>query len=86
MISDLRRADRSATFPFLNLLAELRNTIYTLLLTPVKQVDGFTYYHPPLLGCCKQVYDEAEGLLNITDHVEIWLRVHTRRLRLAQNL
>ena len=48
MIRDLRKADRSATFRFLDRSLELRNAIYALLLTPAKQVDGFTCHHPSL--------------------------------------
>lgn len=50
-------------FRFLDLAAELRNSIYELTLTHDEQHDPPLHATPALLRTCKQVYSEARNLL-----------------------
>ncbi|KAF7192763.1 hypothetical protein HII31_05904, partial [Pseudocercospora fuligena] len=52
------------TFPFLDLPAELRNDIYhQLLVAEPNPVTGRTAGHPEILRTCKQIHEEATGIL-----------------------
>ena len=68
---------------FLNLPPELRNDIYKELLT-FRQCDPKSRdkaCHTSILAVCKQTYQEAEGLLNNVDHVEIRMKANNRHTR-----
>ena len=59
-----RHKDQAAVLPFLSLPPEIRNMIYTLLLTPKsgERPDSRVTCHPAILACCKQVNAEAADL------------------------
>lgn len=86
MIRALRDADRHATYRFLDLPPELRNVIYADVLTasgaPQRSTTEHTY--PCILATCKQVHDEANGLLKDVTHADIWLYATHRRLHALQ--
>ena len=63
----LRAADREATFRFFDLPPELRNIVYGLALGVEEVEDGDKIKHivaeAAILASCRQVYNEASGLL-----------------------
>ena len=79
-IRSLREAGQGARFHFLNLPAEMRNMVYVELLTLYKK--GGTSHRKycegvAILATCKQVYDEAHGVLYV-DH-QVLLRIVANR-------
>ena len=75
LVKALRASDRKATFRFLNLPAEIRNLVYTYLLTPMSEGyhnrgNGFTC-HPQILASCKQINAEASDLLHCSTRMPL---------------
>ena len=68
VIRAMRKADRAATFPFLELTPELRNMIYELVLgfEPVRWSNR-VFCPPQILGASRQTYSEGIGYLYESD-------------------
>src|ERR1700761_4611168 len=66
MMRTPRQADRNATFRFLDLPPELRNLVYEEVLTLWRGGNKFSakYCYPAILATSKEVFEEANGLLN----------------------
>ena len=75
-----RHKDQAAVLPFLSLPPEIRNMIYTLLLTPKsgERPDSRVTCHPAILACCKLVNAEAADLLYQADPVPLDIKLHNR--------
>lgn len=58
----LFKLDSIATFPFLDLIPELRNVVYRELLTVRHETEEKTYCHTNILAACRQVYHEASSI------------------------
>lgn len=68
-IHALEVLDARNSFRFLDLLPELRNMVYSELLT-IKEEDGKGCW-PQILATCKQVHQEAEGIFHADTQVEV---------------
>lgn len=62
MVAALRNADLEASFRFFDLIPELRNMIYKLVIE-VEERDQHIVAKAAILFTCKQAYAEASGLL-----------------------
>jgi hypothetical protein len=69
----------------LDLPPELRNLLYADVLTLRHGRDKFSakYCHPSILATCKQVFEEASGILNVEGQAEVsvdlWRREYRQR-------
>lgn len=70
-MSTVATANPPGTFRFLDLPAELRNKIYTNLLTrdPTKTRGA----HPQLLATCRKIHNEASGLLYSLNRIDVYV-------------
>lgn len=74
-MSTVPTANPLGTFRFLDLPAELRNKVYTNVLTrdPTKTRGA----HPQLLATCRKIHDEASGLLYSLNQIDVYVHHHS---------
>ncbi len=74
-MSTVLPANDPRTFRFLDLPAEIRNKIYTKLLTrdPTKMRGA----HPQILATCRKIHNEASGLLYSLNRIDVYVHHDT---------
>jgi hypothetical protein len=71
----MKHSSRDEIFRFLDLPPEMRNLVYDHLLTLTPPVSpspssSFASCQPAILSTCRQIYNEAAGLLNSVRNTE----------------
>ena len=68
----LTHNERKGPFAFMNLIPELRNKVYKLLLTrdPTKERGAY----PQILATCRRIHSEASGFLYSLNQVDVYVR------------